>query len=187
MAALAVALPYIMAAGTVISTVQTMNAQKTAGAAQKQASEFAAAQAEQQAGQTRAVAQRRAIEERRQGRIAASRAQAVGAAGGGAGSVDIINRVADLEARGEYGALVAMYEGEDRARGLETQGSVMQFEGAQAKRAGNKAAQATLISGATSLASKYGGGLSGGTPGGSVNMQGQSSALTPNPAFVRNY
>lgn len=186
MAFLAAALPYIAAAGTVISTVQQAGAAKAAGQAQQQAADFAAGQAEQQAGQARAASQRRAIEERRRGRLAASRAQAVGAASGSAGSVDVINRIADLEAQGEYGALVALYEGEEQARGLETQAGVSRFEGGQARTAGNLAAQSAIVSGASSLAAKYGGGLAGGAQGGSVNLQGQSTPLYNNPAFVRN-
>lgn len=158
MAFLAAALPYIAAAGTVISTVSSANAQKQAGLDQQAANEFAARQADDQANAARSTAQRRAFEERRQGRLAASRAQAVGAAGGGAGSFDVVTRVADLESQGEYGALVAMYEGEDAARGMGTQANVMRFEGDQAKKAGKKAATGTLIAGAANLASKYGGG-----------------------------
>lgn len=157
MAFLAAALPYIAAAGTVISTVSTMQAQKQAGEQQAAANEFAAKQADDNANAARAVAQRRAMEARRQGRIAASRAQAVGAAGGGAGSVDVINRIADLDAQGEYGALVALYEGEDAARNMTSQANVMRYEGSQAKEAANRAAMGTLIQGASSLAGKYGG------------------------------
>ncbi|MBP5059138.1 hypothetical protein [Pseudomonas chlororaphis] len=185
MAFLAAALPYIAAAGTVISTVSTMNAQKQAGQAQNASSQFAADQYEDQANAARATAQRRAIESRRQGRIAGSRAQAVGAATGGAGSVDLVNRIADLEGQGEYAALVDMYNGEETARGMQTQSNVLKFSGGQAESAGNKAATGTLISGAANLAAKYGSGLAS-TSAPSSNMQGRASPLYSNPAYVRN-
>lgn len=187
MAFLAAALPYIAAAGTVISTVSTMRAQREAGAAQNESAKFAADQYEDNAKAQRATAQRRAIESRRQGRIAASRAQAVGAASGSAGSVDVVNRIADLEGQGEYAALVDMFNGEQASRGLETQASVTRYGGKQAETAGKKAATGTLISGVANLASKYGSGLAANSGGGSgVNTQGQQAPLYDNPAFVRN-
>lgn len=185
MAFLAAALPYIAAAGTVISTVSTMRAQREAGADQNNAAQFAADQYEDNAKAQRATAQRRAMESRRQGRIAASRAQAVAAASGGAGSVDVVNRIADLEGQGEYAALVDMFNGEQAARGLETQASVARYSGGQAESAGKRAATGTLISGVASLASKYGSGLAQ-TGAGATNTQGQSIPLYNNPAYVRN-
>ena len=75
---------------------------------------------EQLAGQERAVSHRAAIEERRQGRLVSSEAQAIAAAsGGGALDPTIINLLADVETETDFRAETALFEGEEAARGLE--------------------------------------------------------------------
>lgn len=152
-------------AGTVMSlvgTFQSASAQKAAGAAQQQQNEYVAAQQRQQAGQERAAAQRRSSEARRQGDLAQSRATAVAAAsGGGALDPSVIDTIGDLQTNSEYDALNALYEGEDRARSLEMGADIKQYEGRQAKKAGNIAATSTMFSGigqtAGSFYDRYGG------------------------------
>lgn len=155
------ALPLLIA-GTVMSasgSAQAGNAAKAAGQAQQVASNYEAQSAEQRAGQIRASSQREAQERRRESNLAASRAQAVGAA---SGSVD--PRIeADIAGQGEFNALSALYEGEEAARGQETDAVLRRFEGDAAMRAGSvkkKAYQTqavtTLLSGGGTLAQKYG-------------------------------
>lgn len=153
MAALAAAVPYISAAGTILSTVGTISA----GRAEDKAAKFQAAQMQQQAGQERAAGQREAIDERRKARLAESRALAVSAASGaGASDPTVLDIMGDLESEGEYRALTALYNGEERARGLESGAAAKRFEGATAKRAGYMKGGATILGGGYSLLDKYG-------------------------------
>lgn len=71
---------------------------------------------EQEAGQTRARAQRQAIADRRQGSLARSRAVAAMA---GSGTMVDPTMLGDLDTEIELRALQSMSEGEDTARGIE--------------------------------------------------------------------
>ena len=95
------------------------------------------------AGQVVAVGQRRALEEKRQAKLLASRAVAVAAAGGA--SQDIDHLLADIEGEGFYRASIAMYEAESESERLK-------FEGLQAEKYGVEQASATRTKGiATAL------------------------------------
>lgn len=118
-------------AGTAMSVVGSIEEGNQA----RRAANFQAAQAIQQAGQERATGQRAALEARREANLADSRAQAIAAAGGGGGDVGTINLRAAIRSEGDYNALRAMYQGEDKAVGLETAASAKKYEGQQAKRA----------------------------------------------------
>ena len=125
------------------------------GIGKRKAAKREAAQYERRAGEARATSQREAIEERRQARLASSRALAVAAAGGGGASdPTVINRMADLNAEGEYNAMAAMYEGYSQAEEYTERAK-------EARRAGKRALVSSVISGvgglaATTLAQKYG-------------------------------
>ena len=120
-------------------------------------------QRESVAGQERANSQRKAIEAGRQKRLTLSRASTVSAASGGAGDdVGLINTLADIEQEGEYNSSVALYEGEERARSLETGAAINRYEGSQALAAGNSAkkssflaAGSTILKGASDSVSMY--------------------------------
>lgn len=84
----------------------------------------------EKAGQTRASAQRRAAEERRIGRLQASRLTNLAAASGGAQDPTVVGLLGDIDTEAEYRALTGMYEGEELARGYEY--------GAQLERAGGE-------------------------------------------------
>lgn len=124
------------------------------GSAAKRAANYQAAQYEANAGQARASSQRAAIEKRRQSTLLASRAQAIGASSGG-GSLDpsTINIISGIDAEGEYGALGALYQGEEAARGNITEANTLRYQGKQAKQ--NSLYQAAGTAG--SFFSKYGG------------------------------
>lgn len=144
-----------MIGGTLLSA----SGQSQAGREEQKRLGFEASQLEQGAGQDRAASQRRAIEERRQARLVQSRAQAVAAASGaGALDADVVRNIADIEGEGEYRALTALYEGEDSAVGKETQAKMNRYQGRAARRAGNIAAMSTILQGASSMNSRYGGG-----------------------------
>lgn len=139
------------------------------GRAQNKAAGFQSRQMEQQAGQDRATAQRVAITQRHQAKLAQSRATTLTAAGGGSMlDPSVVNIMGDIQGQGEYNALAALFSGEERARGQELQASATRITGKQAQIAGNINAGSEMLKGAasyanTSLMSKYsptGGGYS---------------------------
>lgn len=140
-------------AGTLLSAFGSIREGKEA----KKAADTEAARLRRQAGQTRASAQREALESRRMSRYAQSRAQALAAAGGGGASDPTVqNILADLAGEGEYGALTALFEGEERALGMEDTATAVQREGRAKRTSGYLQAAGTLLSGGSSFASKYG-------------------------------
>ena len=127
---------------SVASAVMQASATAAAGRAEEQAAlgrqqalEHQAEQARINAGQEKAFAQREAFEERRKGKLIASRALAVGAASGaGVGSMERI--FGDIGAEEEYRAAFALFEGDVAARDLNLQADLLRFEGDQEARAG---------------------------------------------------
>ncbi len=140
-------------------------------------SDYQAAQLDQNAGQQRAASQRQAAEQRRQARLAASRVQAL--AGGGSTDPSVLGLTGDIAGEGEYNALSALYEGEEKARGMEMQATSARGQGDQYRKSGQAAlargqvalqqgqvsnsaaklnATSALFSGASSLFTKYGDG-----------------------------
>ena len=160
--------PAIFAAvGTVMQVSAQQKQAKAAKVAGQQAllaGQYQAAQQEQAAGQEQAAAQRRALEERRRAPLVASRAlDLAGASGGSVSDPSVANLLADLEGEGAYRAAVRMYEGEDRARALRQGALTSNLEGQIGLQEGQSRASAyrmqavgSLISGASSLYSKYG-------------------------------
>ena len=112
-----------------------------------------ARQYEVAAGQARAAAQRGAAEERRKARLVQSRARAV--AEGGASDVGVVNTMADIAAEGEYRALTALYEGEERARGYEDTAAARRYSGRQSLLSGIVAGSSTFLKEQPDLFSKY--------------------------------
>lgn len=128
-------LPWLNAAGTVLQS----GSQIFGGIAGQRSANAEARQLRQRANAERVTSQYKAREERRQARYAASRGMAVAAAsGGGTADPSVVNTIADVQAEGEYRALMALRDGEDTARGYET-----------AARARSNEGQATLLSGLT--------------------------------------
>lgn len=141
-----------LVAATVLSAVGSFEA----GQGQKRSMDFQAAQLDQQAGQTRASSQREAAEQRRQATLAQSRLQAVT---GGAGlDPTVVNLSANLAGEGEFRALSALYEGEERAKGMEGQAAAARYQGRQAKAAGTIGAMSSLLAGGSKMYENYGGG-----------------------------
>ena len=101
------------------------------------------------AGQTIAVGQRRALEEKRQAKLMASRAVAVAAAGGI--SQDIDNLIADIEGEGVYRASIAMYEAETEAERLKFSGLMAERTGRDLESAARKRSLGIILTGAGSL------------------------------------
>jgi hypothetical protein len=143
--------------------------------AQKQAAESQAMQLEQNAGQARAISQREAAERRRSVRYAQSRVKALAASSGaGASDPTVVNLIADLEGEGEMGALAALYEGEEQARGMEYSAKVARRTGQAASTAGALRAGGTILGAASSWYDKYGG---GGAPGALTSSAAAGTAM----------
>lgn len=146
----------LTAAGTGVSAASTI----AGGRAAEDESKFRAAQLRQRAAESRASSQRSAFERRREGDLALSSLQARAAAsGGGADDPTVIKLGEDIAARSEYGALAEMFKGENRARGYEDSASAALVSGKAAKKGSYLKAAGTILSGAGSMASKFGGGL----------------------------
>ena len=154
--------------GTIVSTNDASAAMKAEGENARDIGRWQSAQLKQQAGQERASAQRQAIEERRKGDIAVSRARAVAAAsGGGASDPTVMNIYSDLASEGEYNAQAVLAEGEEAARGLESQAGAAEYEGAAAyagskyrssaaKRAGYISSVGHMLQGGADIYAKHG-------------------------------
>lgn len=141
--------------GTLLSAwgqVQAGNAAEQAGRNAQVAADYQASQLERNAGQERAMAQRKAIEEARKKRMAQSRAQALVAAQGG-GSLDpsVVDLMGDLEAEGQYNFDMALQQGEESARDMETGAQLKRYEGRQALAAGKAEKRSATIAAAGSL------------------------------------
>jgi hypothetical protein len=117
-----------------------------------------AAQLEVNAGQERAVSQRQAMEERRQGRLASSRALAVAAAsGGGVDDPTIVNAMANLDGDAEYRARVALFEGNTRGDDLERQAKDRRREAKSVKTQSYFKAAGSLLGAGSTMYDRYGG------------------------------
>lgn len=149
--------PATMTILSVVSTVATAAGSIMSGNAARGAANYEARQMEQNAGQERAVSQRRAIEQRKQGLLANSTVQARAAASG-AGATDktVLDIEADNAGAGEYGSLMELHSGEEKARGLEMGSAAKRYEGQTARQAGLFKAGSTLMSGGASLYDRYG-------------------------------
>lgn len=96
---------------------------------------FQAKQMRQIANREEALSQREAIEERRAARLLGSRAIAMaGASGAGVDDPTVSNILGEIDARGEYNALMALYNGTMKARDLRTDADAKREEGRAAKR-----------------------------------------------------
>lgn len=171
---------------TIIGSVNQSAAQQAAGQTaytnallRNQQAQQQAQQMEVAAGQAQAASQRTAIQDNQRGKLMAGRAKAVMAASG-AGVDD--NLVGGLMGQGTYNANMDLYNGDEKARGLNNQAKMTRWSGDAGVWSGentrnnaDSAADATLIGGiakgALSFASKYGGDSTGGpaslTPEGS--------------------
>jgi hypothetical protein len=165
----------LMAGGTILSAagqIQAGNAAAAYGQSQQQAANYSAAVLDTQAGQERASSQRSAEIIRRNATLANSAVTARAAAsGGGVTNPTVTNIEGRIAGMGEYNALSALYSGEERARGEENQATLDRYTGQaelQAGKAKQSASQigafASILSGGSSLYTKYGMGSSSGGP-----------------------
>lgn len=129
--------------GAVISVAGSMQQ----GAAAEQSAEFDSQQLNRNALAAEASSQREAIEERRRGQIAESRARAVAVASGTTSTdVGVSDLISKIGAESEYNALAALYEGKQKAQSLRVGGEAAMFEGGVAKQAAKTKAVGTVMS-----------------------------------------
>lgn len=156
-------------AGAVTSVAGGFSAAKaarTTAERQQAAAEFEAAQMTQASGQAIASSQREAEEQRRQARLLQSRAIALsGASGASVTDPTVLNLIGDISSKGAYRAAVALYQGEDKARQLNTGADAKLYEGEVAMETGRNKAKAYQLQGitgaigsASTMFGKYGGG-----------------------------
>lgn len=153
--------------GTLLSSfgqVQQGASQAEVGRRSLELANFQADQLRRNAGSAIAASQRSAQDIQRNNDYIASRALAVAASsGGGASDPTVINLIARTAGEGAYRKSLALYQGQDKARALETQadatvygGEMAMEKGVEVARASNIGATSTLVKGGASLFSKYG-------------------------------
>lgn len=107
------------------------------GVQQKQAYDRSAAETAQEAGQSVAAGIQGAQQQRRKGAYVASQAQArIAASGLTTTSGSAVNTIGDIRGQGEYNALTALYQGEDRGSELNYRAATARSEGQAAETAG---------------------------------------------------
>lgn len=151
---MAEALPIALAvAGTAMSAGGTiLGAKNEASALTSEADQLDA-----QAGVYRASSQREAMEQRRQATLTGSRALTLAAAsGGGASDPTVMNILANISGEGEYRALTALYDGEEKARSNEFEAGTRRKEAKNTKTAGYIKAGSTILSAGATMADRYG-------------------------------
>jgi hypothetical protein len=148
------AIPLVLAvAGTALSAGGTIIGTQAEG----RELNLQAGQLDAAAGRERASSQRSAMEERRQARLANSRALALAAAsGGGADDPSVVNAMAGIEGEGEYRALTSLYNGEEAALGMEADAAARRRGAKSVKAAGLIKAGGTILNAGASLYGKYG-------------------------------
>lgn len=127
------------------------------GYAQKSALDSTASELHQEAGQSVAAGIQASIQDRRRAAYVASGARARTAASGMATTgTSAIANVGQIRGEGEYRALTALYQGEDRASELDFRAGQMRTQGSNAVTAGWISGASSVISGGSSFYDKYG-------------------------------
>ena len=140
----------------VVGTVLQYKANEEAQAESAAAHEMRARQLEAQATQVEGIGQREAQEEKKAGRLLASRAQAVSAASG-AGAMDttVVNIIADIEGEAAFLAQQAIYDAEEEARNLKYDAAQTRRGLAVERSAYKRQQTSTVLQGAASAYSAY--------------------------------
>jgi hypothetical protein len=139
-------------AGTGLGALQQLRA----GSAAKSASDYNAAIDNQQANAEAAGGERQAYAQNQQTQLLLSRARAVGAASGAsATSPTVISDESQIQNRGDLNAMMDLYNGESRAQSLQEGAALQEYQGEQAESAAPLRALSTIMSGASSLYTRY--------------------------------
>lgn len=147
--------------GPVLGAVGSVNQ----GQAASQSGKYEARQLRRQASGVEGAATRSAMEQERRARILQSKLIARAAASGGSATdPTVLTLEGDIAQEGRYRALVDLYEGYSEGAQLRSGANIAEYEGKQKKTAGFIGAGSSLLSGAGSLFSNYGGGGLGYNP-----------------------
>lgn len=150
----------LMLAGGLASgagTLGSASAQRQAGAAQQQALNYKAAQEDQQATQAIAASQQQMFDQQRKTALTRSTLVARAAADGGSASDATVTSLdQDIAGRGELLALQNLWQGQDKATGLQAQANADRYSGIMAKQGADMSANGTLLSGAGSMFDRFG-------------------------------
>lgn len=153
MAFLAAAAPWLSAAGTALTVISAVNE----GQAQQQQMQAKSLALRNQANAQAASAERTAIVQRRQAQYQMSRVQALAASSGaGASDPNVVNTEGAIAGQGEWNALTTLYEGDTAEENDNAASAAASNAGRAAASAGVVKGISTLLSGGTSLATKYG-------------------------------
>lgn len=138
-------------------TLMASEGHKWAGKRKREAKNFEAEQMESYAGQIKASTQRAAAEERKKMELIESRAMALAAMSGGASDVSVVDAMSALSGMGAYRSMVALYEGEAKAREMRIGARVRRHEGILAEAGAEIDADTTMMTGMGSMFTKYAG------------------------------
>ncbi len=151
---------WVAVAVAAVGVGASLYGQNQAKKAGKADAAFTAEQLRQRAEVSKATGQRMASEENRQARLVESALQA--RAGGGGLDVGNVKLAKDIAGEGEYRALSALYSGDTSALGDEASASAVLRSQEARSRAANYAMAGTVLSSASSMYGRYGGGGDGG-------------------------
>lgn len=142
-------------------TIAGGNYAKTAGQMQKAAADFQAGQIEQNATQAIASGQRSMFDSQLKTKLALSTSRANAAASGGSADVGSpLENEGQIAQRGEYHALMDMFNGESTATGLRNQAAGVRYSGDLAELEGVQKQRASYLAAGGTLAGSLGTGLS---------------------------
>lgn len=143
---------YMEAGGAIAGALSHLDYARRA----QKALQFQADQMRVNAGQAQAAAQRDAYSVEREAEYTASHALAVAAAsGGGASDPTVVNLMARNAAEMAYRKQVALYEGQESARAMETGARAKEFEGNNAVSEGRRGAVSSAFGAGTSILRGY--------------------------------
>lgn len=141
---------------TAVSTVMNMSAEEEREDAIRESNYASAATLERKATQVVAAGQRKSLEEKRQGKLVASRAQALAAAGGGdASDPTVMNIIADIDAESVYRQSVALYDAEEQAAEMREEARQLRMGVRQVESATSTRQAAHALEGASTIYSQY--------------------------------
>lgn len=140
----------------VASTLLGAKSAREQGEAARKAAEYEAVQLERRAEQEEESGSREAIEIRRQGGVLKSDTKAAMVASGGVtDDAGAIKTLSDIHGVVNYNALSAIFMGKQLAAESRASAETVRAGGRAAESTGRSAANATLLRGATSVASDY--------------------------------
>lgn len=166
----------------VFSTIASTLGAVRQGQATKAQDDYVAQQERVQAGQDIAAAQRAMLTQNQKTAQVESNLQASAAAsGGGATDVSVVKDAQEIAEEGSYRALTAMYDGQAKAQGLNTQATDTQWQGSQAGTAGYIKGFSSLLQGGSSLYNRFN------PNAGSSTADGLTPGVTYNTSSKINY